>query len=376
MPLDIPKDDELEISIFGPGYGEAIALHVGSGKWIVVDSCLEPSSGKPAQLDYLQSLGVDTASSVRLVVATHWHDDHVQGISTLLRECRSAELAVSAALKSQHFSSLLALYGAGTFPGSSGVTEFAKVFRILDERKRIGTRINMAKLAVPDKLLYRETISLDGRAYEIDVHSLSPSDSAIISAQLDFVKRIPGIGTRKKRIVCPETNNTSVVLWVSIGEHRILLGADLEKTSDPKTGWAVIINESQAIKEKASVYKVAHHGAASSHDPDIWRRLLSDKPLALLSPYFVGDNYLPTDQDLDRLATLTPNAYMTATARTRRFRPSDRVVRDTVGAVTRSIRSVNTGWGHIRLRRKIESSPEGYRVELFGDAYQIRPVNN
>lgn len=370
MSTDIPKDDELEISIFGPGYGEAIALHVGFGKWILVDSCLEPTSGKPAQLQYLENLGVDTASAIKLIVATHWHDDHIQGMGTLVRECKSAEIVVSGALKSEHFSALLGLYGEGAFPGSSGITEFVNVFRILDERRTTGTKINVAKLAVPDKLIYKDTIRLNGNDREVEIHSLSPSDSAIVSAQLDFCQRIPDAGTHKKRITSPSTNSTSVVLWVVIGNLRILLGSDLEKTDDPKTGWKVIINECKAIQEKASVYKVAHHGASSSHDPDIWTKLLSENPFALLSPYMVGNNYLPSEEDLKRIATLTPSGYLTAPPSRKRTRISDRVVRDTVESVTKSIQSVNIGWGQIRLRRNIQGN-EDYRVELLGDAYNI-----
>jgi len=370
MGSDVIKNDELEISIFGPGYGEALALHLGFGKWILVDSCLEPKSGKPAQLQYLESLGIDVSSAVKLIVATHWHDDHVQGMGSLVRECKSAVVAVPAALKSQHFSALINLYGEGVFPGSSGVTEFVNVFRILDERRTTGTRINVPKLASPDKLLYKDTIRLTRKDYEVEIHSLSPSDSAIMSANLDFRQRIPDAGTHKKRIICPSINNTSVVLWVRVGNHRIILGSDLQKTSDPKTGWTVIVNESQAIKEKASVYKVAHHGAESSHDPDIWSKLLFDKPFALLSPYMVADNYLPGEEDIKRLVSLTPHGYITAPPSRKKYKASDRVVRDTVEAVTKSIQSVNTGWGQIRLRRNIENSVD-YQVELFGDAYNI-----
>jgi len=372
MTSESPNDGELEVSIFGPGYGEAIALHVGLGRWILVDSCLEPNSGKPAQLQYLESLGINASLAVKLIVATHWHDDHVQGMGMLVRECKSAEVAVSAALKSPHFSALLDLYGGGAFPGSSGVTEFVNVFRSLDERRKSGTKINAAKLAVPDKLLYRDNIRLNRKNREVEIYSLSPSDSAILSAQLDFYQRIPDTGTHKKRIACPSTNNTSVVLWVRIGDHRILLGSDLEKTSDPKTGWTVIINESQAIKEKALVYKVAHHGAESSHDPDIWSKLLSDKPFALLSPYSIAGNSLPKDEDLDRVAGLTPNGFITAPPKIKKFRPSDGVVRETIQAVTKTMRSVNIGWGQVRLRRNIEDSAD-YKVDLFGDAYNIQP---
>ena len=370
MKSDLVKDDEFEISIFGPGYGEAIALHLGFGKWILVDSCLEPKSGKPAQLQYLESLGIDTSSAVKLIVATHWHDDHVQGMGALVRECKSAMVAVSAALKSQHFLQLISLYGEGVFPGSSGVTEFVNVFRIIDERRTIRTKIDVPKLAGSDKLLYKDTIQLNARDHEVEIHSLSPSDSAIMSAQLDFRQRIPNAGTHKKRVICPGTNNTSVVLWVRIGNHRILLGSDLQKTTDPKMGWTVIVNESQTIRERASVYKVAHHGAESSHDSDIWSKLLSDKPFALLSPYMVGDNYLPREEDLKRLTALTPHGYITALPNRRTYKASDRVVRDMVEDATKSIQSVNIGWGQIRLRRNIGNNAD-FQVELFGDAYKI-----
>ncbi|MBI4536002.1 MAG: MBL fold metallo-hydrolase [Ignavibacteriae bacterium] len=358
------------MSIFGPGYGEAIALHVECGKWILVDSCLEPTSGQPAQVQYLEQLGLDVSTAVKLVVATHWHDDHVQGIGTLVARCRSADVVMSAALKSEHFSALLRLYGEGAFPGSSGVTEFVNVLRLLDERRQAGTKINMAKLAVPDKLLYRDSILDHDQSYDVEIHSLSPSDASIVSAQLDFSQRIPLSGERKKRIVPPHTNATSVVLWVEIGERRLLLGSDLEKTADPKTGWTVILNDSQVTREKAFVYKVAHHGSESSHDPGVWERLLHEQPYALLSPYMIGGNILPKDGDIDRLARLTPNAYMTATPGGRRFRMSNRVVRDTVESVAKEIRGIRAGWGQVRLRCGIQNDALCH-VELFGDAHNI-----
>ena len=35
--LEAPAAGELEVSLFGPGFGEALALHIGAGKWILVD---------------------------------------------------------------------------------------------------------------------------------------------------------------------------------------------------------------------------------------------------------------------------------------------------------------------------------------------------
>ena len=101
-----PNSDEVEITVFGPGYGEAIAIHVGSGRAIIVDSCLD-NAGRPATIGYLKQLGVDVASQVEAVAASHWHDDHTKGLSTVIDECRSASFCLSSALQKQEFVGLL-----------------------------------------------------------------------------------------------------------------------------------------------------------------------------------------------------------------------------------------------------------------------------
>lgn len=49
-----PGDDEFELTLLGPGYGESVILHIGAGVWIVVDSCGRADA--PAALDYLRGI--------------------------------------------------------------------------------------------------------------------------------------------------------------------------------------------------------------------------------------------------------------------------------------------------------------------------------
>jgi len=44
------KQDEIEVSVFGPGYGESILVHLGAGKWVIVDSCRDNKTGETIPL--------------------------------------------------------------------------------------------------------------------------------------------------------------------------------------------------------------------------------------------------------------------------------------------------------------------------------------
>ena len=149
-----PEQDELEVSVFGPEYGEAILLHMGAGQWILVDSCLDPVSGKPASLQYLQDLNVKVEEAVKLVVATHWHDDHVRGIGTVFSKCQTARFVISDALNNEHFLTLATLCDKSLSMKSSGLDEFIKVFQLLESRKPQHARINPPLWAIADRLLY------------------------------------------------------------------------------------------------------------------------------------------------------------------------------------------------------------------------------
>ncbi|MBI4600909.1 MAG: MBL fold metallo-hydrolase [Planctomycetes bacterium] len=66
---------------------------------MVVDSCLDRADGEPVALKYLREMPVDAAAAIELVVATHWHSDHIQGIASVLEAAPYARLWCSAALR-------------------------------------------------------------------------------------------------------------------------------------------------------------------------------------------------------------------------------------------------------------------------------------
>ena len=57
-----PSDDEVEVAVFGAGFGEAIAIHIGEKRWILIDSCKFPNDDRPVSLRYLDDLAISPKS--------------------------------------------------------------------------------------------------------------------------------------------------------------------------------------------------------------------------------------------------------------------------------------------------------------------------
>lgn len=112
-----PRPDELEMTVFGPGVGECIVLHLGEGDWIIIDSCTSPVGDEPAALGYLRSIGVDPDASVRTIVATHWHDDRIVRGATKTRRAvnpKSGHVCLRIDLSKSPASPAIELFGSAT----------------------------------------------------------------------------------------------------------------------------------------------------------------------------------------------------------------------------------------------------------------------
>lgn len=369
--LDAPDLDEIEISVFGPGYGEAIAVHIGNGQWVLIDSCIAPGTNSPASLDYLTDLDVAVGEAVKLIVATHWHDDHIRGLGTLVKECEAAILAISSALRTREFSNLAAVFSGMAMDTTTGLDEFTKVISILDERRPPGARVPSLKYALSDRPLFVSEIQLPSTIAAVKVCSLSPSDASVLISQAGFANMMPQPGGQRRRLIDLSPNHTSVALWIEVGAHKILLGADLETTSDPTTGWVDVVNSGTVISQGAHAFKIPHHGSVNGHLDEVWDQLLSNEPFSIATPFRKGRHYLPTERDVARITGLTPNAYATAAPRLQQHRFSKRIVRDFVGQATVYMHNTSFGWGHVRLRKDIVSQANDWHVELFRDAYHL-----
>ena len=280
-----PRADEVEVSLFGPGFGECVLVHLGSGNWLLVDSCLDQRRRVQPALAYLRRIGHDPVSTVRLIVATHWHDDHIRGLAEVVRTCEGAKFYCSSALREPEVLTVIGTQAAYT--QSSGAREFHDVLELLDKRSA-GPGSSSPGWTVAERLLFKRRL-IDERT-ESTVLSLSPSDASVTRAVRAIGRLLPKQGDSPRHLPAPSPNDTAVVLWVSIGCTAILLGADLEKTTNPRTGWTCVVNdhESRRPGERAEVFKVAHHGSSNAHDDRVWDGMLTAPPFALLTPFVRG----------------------------------------------------------------------------------------
>ena len=348
-----PGDDEIELALLGPGYGESIALHLGYGEWAIVDSFLD-SDGTPAALRYLENIGVRSADAVALIVATHWHDDHIRGIARLVERCPAAQFCCASALCEKEFLTLIGTLEGSRFSATgSGLRELYRVFSCLGERKR--TPIH----ALANRLLLQRP--------HCRVWSLSPSDRVFQK----FLRTVGGLtprqGGNKTRLPGLSPNDTSVVLRLDSNGCSLLLGADMEKR-----GWTTIDEDTVGMARRASVFKVPHHGSENANEPAVWERMLTDEPVAVLTPWRRGRGALPTKQDAERILATTPNAWITDKGPSgkyglgHRHRTVDRTLRESGVRIRRLARDTSM----VRLRRPFDSDGT-WTVETFGDACRL-----
>lgn len=348
-----PGKNDFEIVLFGPDYGESIVLHVGGGVWIVVDSCID-KDGTPAALRYLNSIGIDPAETVALVVATHWHDDHIRGMAQLVAACMNAKFCCAAALCRTEFLATVGTLEAGASArGRSGVREIRDVFSHLAHNESAPAR------ALADRRIFaRDTCQ---------VWSLSPADVVFQRFLESIGALLPATAQTRTRARDLSPNKVAGALWIRVDDVAVLLGSDLERR-----GWKQVLESRERPSGIASVFKVPHHGSANADEPDVWSQLLEAQPIAMLTPWRLGAGHLPKSRDVCRILSRTPRAYVTtrqaSAGKAGRRRPP--VVNRTLREAGARLQRVATSSGAIRLRRRLGAETD-WTVELFGTACRL-----
>lgn len=346
-----PSVDQIEITVFGPGFGEAIAIHVGANNWFLVDSCIDPDTDLPASHTYLQQIGVQP-EHVKAIVASHWHDDHVKGISVLSTIYPDADFLISGVFNNAEALAFLSAYNEEAAPGLARGTN--ELYKVISQRAKYFPILQRTSVL---------EINANGR--NVKVSALSPVPGAHAQSVAHFAQYLPSKTGGSPINHAPELkpNLEAVALHIDFDGDAALLGSDLE--DDSHCGWTAVVTDQWCVaRPKGSAYKVAHHGSKTGEHPQIWATLLSKKPVVCVTPFNLGNVKLPTDDDKDRIKNKADEAFISSGA-TRRPE-MDSAIQKRLGDICDKLARVNSGFGVIRLRKKVNDP--SWTVELFGNA--------
>ncbi len=323
-----------------------------------MDSCVD-EAGHPAALSYLREIGVDAERSVRMIVVTHWHDDHIRGIFEVVRCCPSASFVCPGAFRYEEFLTLVAAYAAGAMMLQTGTQEIGKTLGLVRER---GTE---ALLASENRLLLRRR--------RCQLWALSPSDESIRAALTYLARQMPR-PMESKRPCRPRRRTTCRLRCWSSSTVPLSFSAltCYDSFSDRKRGWLRIVDlQTEYDHPIADVLKVPHHGSSGADAKETWDRLLRARPIVALTPFQQGGVSLPKATDIDRICGKTTEAYITSLPR--RGRPPKRgsAVDKTIAGVLRNRRIQSPPFGRVTLR--YSSHDRGWTAQLAGAACRLHP---
>lgn len=208
----------LEVTFLDVGQGDCAFVRTSKGKTILIDGggyssakANSTSVGENIVLPFLLDFGIN---KLDLVIATHGHDDHIQGLKPVLKELKVDSLIIPEITLDEGLESISKIAG--------------------DEG------IELESCAGGD------SIKLDEITY-FDV--LAPKKGT-------YIEKSP-------------LNNNSLVLKLHYKDVSILFTGDIEKEAED-----ILINENADLK--ADVLKVAHHGSVGSTCSEFLQRVSPD----------------------------------------------------------------------------------------------------
>lgn len=313
-----PQANELEITLIGAGCeaGESVVVHLANGKWMIIDSC--KAGGVVLPLYYLKKKEVDL-KEVIYVICTHWHTDHIEGLSDVIKECTNAVLAIPRFFNKE--SVFNALFRDYITRRSVIVKEMVDSLNVI--RGRQGLLSQPIYLGPRDEVTDEE---IDG--VKVEVRSFSPSDHV---KEL-YDKMLAESTLHKVASSDLEPNMCSSVIEISTDNHllSVLLGADLETNrkeernlnckaqcdENLQIGWCHVVKSNNKYKEryKYDYIKASHHSSINGYCPELMDTKVDKEHTVITTTAFENGTgvRLPEALMLNQYLSICDNYYITA----------------------------------------------------------------
>lgn len=365
--LKRPEDDEIEITIIGPGYknGESILVHYGEGNWMIIDSCKANNEVLP--LEYLSAIKV-SPENVKSVVCSHWHQDHYLGLHDVLQACYNAEFKIAKIGNFSNFVQYILKANAIQTNIASGWKEFEKCLDVLEH---VGRR--KPKYIYHDQMIeYNDTIG--SRLY-----SLGPSDEAMNTFD-QLLVHIDINNPQEQKLEELKENMTSLSVTLDYKGQAALIGCDMEVNRKEKyliydcrcdcdiaksMGFCNVVHESLVFSKLKpfSLVKIAHHSSVTGFCPKFWEEdVVNDKLIGITSIFKTsqGEN-LPNKDMLKKHQAFCAHHYLTC----------NRIPNGSSVTIDKDVVDVTEeDFPGIVVCRWCPQNPE-WRVFVFGSAIEV-----
>jgi beta-lactamase superfamily II metal-dependent hydrolase len=268
----------LEVHVLGAGKGESIVLKMPDDQWGVVD-CYASSTTDAATNPTVRFLRDRGVQDLRFVCMTHPHVDHFLGMVQLIDEFRPREFWRASCLSPEHVKLIARYYkicavvtGLETF--SQSAKELLGIYRRV--REGVASR-ELRVLRVSSRMTL---IPAPNELGSFRIDCIAPSGNQVELYESAIWRCVGPDGQIIEKLTRSQHNNISLVLRITHGESKILLGGDLEKE-----GWAQVIGEYGGEQLNASAVKVSHHGSPNGYCDGLWELFAARvKPVAVIAP--------------------------------------------------------------------------------------------
>ena len=402
-------NDELEVTLIGgsSGYGESVVVRYGNNEWAIVDSCVDVIKQTCLPIAYLKEIGVNIKEQVKYVICTHWHDDHIQGLHKVLDEC-SDDVVFCVAIASERLKFLYEIERSNLYEPDRGVRK--ELILAMDKVKEKGIQVKrllqdlpvfqtdecVCKALSPSQkeleIFFEElahAVSDQGQVLEQKEKLSVLSDDVIENADEISEEIFAALETKSgineeelseydfadleklkgnKKVVKPNINDRSVALLFTAKGHHIVLGADLEVSSDCESGWQSV-NDCLSMKGvNAGIFKIAHHGSNTGYYELFLRNHIKPTATGKLTTWIKGKKVRPEKdtlskyhQYLSKLYITTDPAYLTG-----KFTTPD--YRNVMEETTESIVDIKNQIGIVQSRLDLSSGTDEWSTKVYGSA--------
>lgn len=252
----------LTLMVVGAGFGESVLIALpGTESWIVIDGAAPES--EPPVVRLLERHWT-SGGSIELLLLTHPHADHYAGFTKILDHQELGPTVKRIGCVSQYL---------GVAHGNTLGREVEAAFEAVDVDDPEALRRLGSARAVLERIGYEWLRRPDRRWAAVRGARLDLGDDLLLRVLGPDPRHVATFFTAPNlaRRIIGQANDLSVVLDLSFGATRVLLGGDLPNERNGHLvsgGWSHLCATASAMNGHTG-YKVAHHASREAIHSDV-----------------------------------------------------------------------------------------------------------